>query len=248
MELFNNNPWFTANSCRVRLVSVTPDAEKTIAYVARVSNPKNQENEKFEGLLRYCVKQGHVSVFEQADMTVEVITPLAIAAQLLRHQSFDFQQLSLRYSNQQELHEVLGSESLPFYLPEEARLQDSKNRQNSIFANDLNLDEKMRSAILAAYEIAETTYNNLIAMGVCKEQARFVLPVGSYTRLYVKGNARSWMHYLKVRSEEGVVQWEHVELARTIQKVFAEQFPTIHKAFFEESAEYLSHTVRNKKL
>lgn len=234
MEPFNTNPWISYGSCKARLVSVTPDAEKTIAYVARVSNPKNQENEKFEGLLKYCIRHNHVSVFEQAEMTVEVITPLAIAAQLLRHKSFDFQQLSLRYSNQQELSEVLGQGNSLIYLPKKARLQDDKNRQNSVFSEDSELDSKMQEVFSAAYGIAEMSYNRLISMGVCKEQARFILPVGSYTRLYVKGNVRSWMHYLKVRSEEGVVQWEHVELARAIREIFAQQFPTVDKAFFTQ--------------
>lgn len=234
MEPFNKNPWKVGSSCRARLVSVTPDAERTIAYVARVSNPKNQENEKFEGLLRYCIRNNHVSVFEQAEMTVEAVMPLAIAAQLLRHKSFDFQQLSLRYSNQQELKEILGEDDSLLYVPERARLQDNKNRQNSIFAEDLELDSKMRSIFQKIYDSCNDAYNELISLNIAKEQARFVLPVGAYTRLYIKGNLRSWIYYLKVREEEGVVQWEHVELARTLRKIFAEQFPTINQAILDE--------------
>ena len=123
----NTNPWFIEGSSRARMVWVTPDAEQHIAYIARVSNPKNQENEKFEGLLKYCIKHGHVSVFEQASMCVEVITPLAIATQMLRHRSFCFQQFSLRYSSNDELKEMLGEYGSLYYMPEEARVQDHKN-------------------------------------------------------------------------------------------------------------------------
>lgn len=250
MKPFNSNSWEIGQSCRARLVSVTPDAEKTIAYVARVSNPKNQENEKFEGLLKYCIKNNHVSVFEQAEMTVEVVIPLAIAAQLLRHKSFDFQQLSLRYSDQDELKELIGESESMYYLPSKARLQDDKNRQNSIIAGDSELDSKMRDVMGHAYKVADSCYRQLIEIGIAKEEARFVLPVGSYTRLYVKGNLRSWIHYLRVRDEEGVVQWEHVELARLLKKIFAEQFPVISKAISEcdEKAKLLELESQIKEL
>ena len=138
-----------------RLVWVTPDAEEHIAYIARVSNPKNQENEKFEELLKYCIKHGHVSVFEQASMCVEVVTPLAIATQMLRHRSFCFQQFSMRYSSNDELKDLLGEDGALYYLPEEARVQDHKNRQNSIFADDAQLDDAMQNSMLSAYNIAD---------------------------------------------------------------------------------------------
>jgi len=228
----NKNPWFIEGSSRARMVWVTPDAEEHIAYIARVSNPKNQENEKFEGLLKYCIKNGHVSVFEQASMCVEVITPLAIATQMLRHRSFCFQQFSLRYSSNEELKDLLGEFGDLYYIPEEARVQDHRNRQNSIFVNDGVLDDKMMNTMLSAYKVADLAYHDLLKNDVAKEIARFVLPQGGFTRMYVTGNARSWMHYLGVRDEEGIVQWEHVELARAIRPIFSLQFPTVSKAFF----------------
>jgi flavin-dependent thymidylate synthase len=228
----NTNPWMIEGSSRARMVWVTPDAEEHIAYIARVSNPKNQENEKFEGLLKYCIKHGHVSVFEQASMCVEVITPLAIATQMLRHRSFCFQQFSLRYASNDELKDMLGEFGSLYYLPEDARVQDHKNRQNSIIADDPSLTDTMQNTMLSAYNIANLCYNDLLKRDVAKEVARFVLPQGGFTRLYVTGSIRSWMHYLGVRDEEGVVQWEHVELARAIKPIFATQFPTVNKAFF----------------
>ncbi len=222
----------TEGSSRARMVWVTPQAEEHIAYCARVSSPKNQENEKFEGLLKYCVKHNHVSVFEQAFMCVEVITPLAIATQMLRHKSLFFQQFSLRYSTNEELKDMLGENGSLYYLPDEARVQDHKNRQNSIIADDPSLTDAMWNTMLSAYNIADLCYNDLLKRDVAKEVARFVLPQGGYTRMYVTGNARSWLHYLGVRDDEGVVQWEHVELARAIRLIFATQFPTVNKAFF----------------
>jgi thymidylate synthase (FAD) len=226
------SPWFDEGSSKARLVWVTPRAEEVIAHVARVSNPKNQNNDKYEGLLKYCIKHGHVSVFETAYMCVEVITPLAIATQMLRHRSFTFQQLSLRYSSNAEIKELLGEHGALYYLPEEARLQDTKNRQNSIVAENASLDDAMQNTMLSAYNIADLCYNDLLANGIAKEVARFVLPQGTFSRMYVTGSVRSWMHYLGVRDEPGVVQWEHVELARAIKPIFATEFPTVNKAYF----------------
>ena len=227
------SPWSEVGSSKARLIWVTPNAEEIIAHVARVSNPRNQDNEKFEGLLKYCIKHGHVSIFETACMCVEVITPLAIATQMLRHRSFTFQQLSLRYSSNDEIKDLLGEYGNLYYIPEEARVQDHLNRQNSIFADDSELSDMMHNTMLSAYNVADLCYNDLLKRGVAKEVARFVLPQGSFTRMYVTGNVRSWMHYLGVRDEEGVVQYEHVELARSIRAIFAEQFPTVNKAFFD---------------
>jgi thymidylate synthase (FAD) len=229
----NTNPWFEEGSSKARLVWVTPNAEEHIAYIARVSNPKNQENEKFEGLLKYCIKHGHVSVFEQASMCVEVVTPLAIATQMLRHRSFCFQQFSMRYSSNEELKDLLGETGSLYYMPEEARVQDIKNRQNSIFADDATLTDSMHNTMQSAYIVADMAYNELLKQDVAKEIARFVLPQGGYTRMYVSGSVRSWMHYLNVRDEEGVVQWEHVELARAIKPLFSAQFPTVYNAYFK---------------
>lgn len=227
----NNNPWQINGSSRARMVWVTPDAEEHIAYCARVSNPKNQENEKFEGLLRYCIKNGHVSVLEQASLCIEVITPLAIATQMLRHR-FCFQQFSMRYSSNEEIKDLLGEYGSLYYLPEDARLQDTKNRQNSIVSDDPELTDTMQNTMLSAYNVADLCYNDLLTRGIAKEVARFVLPQATLSRLYVTGSARSWMHYLGVRDDEGVVQWEHVELARAIRPIFAEQFPTVNSAYF----------------
>lgn len=242
----NTNPWFIEGSSRARLVWVTPDAEEHIAYIARVSNPKNQENQKFEGLLKYCIKHGHVSVFEQAQMCVEVITPLAIATQMLRHRSFCFQQFSLRYSSNEELKDLLGEWGSLYYVPEEARVQDHKNRQNSIFADDAQLDDKMMNTMQSAYNVADLCYHDLLQAGVAKEVARFVLPQGGFTRMYVTGSVRSWMHYLRVRDEQGVVQWEHVELARAIKPIFSTQFPTVSRAYFSHDPSPLE--VENQEL
>ena len=165
-------------------------------------------------------------------MCVEVVTPLAIATQMLRHRSFCFQQFSMRYSSNEELKELLGEFGNLYYIPEEARVQDHRNRQNSIFADDPELSDMMHNTMLSAFTVADMAYNELLNKGVAKEVARLVLPQSSYTRLYVTGSARSWMHYLGVRDEEGVVQYEHVELARAIRAIFAEQFPTVTTAFF----------------
>jgi thymidylate synthase (FAD) len=214
------------------MVWVTPNAEEVISHVARVSNPKNQDNEKYEGLLKYCIKHGHVSIFETAYMCVEVITPLAIATQLLRHRSMTFQQLSLRYSTNEEIKDLLGEYGSLYYLPEEARLQDTKNRQNSILADDAGLTDMMQNTMLSAFTVADMAYNELLNKGIAKEVSRLVLPQSAFTRLYVTGSVRSWMTYLNVRDDEGVVQYEHVELARAIRQIFAEQFPTVDRAFF----------------
>ena len=227
------HPWYIEGSSKARLVWVTPDAEKHIAYCARVSNPKNQANEKFEGLIKYCVKHNHVSIFEQASMCIEVVTPLAIATQLLRHR-FNFQQFSMRYSNPEEIKDLLGEYGSLYYLPEEARMQDAKNRQNSIVSEDAELTDTMQNTMLSAYNVADLCYHDLIAKGIAREVARFVLPQGGYTRMFVSGTCRNWMHYLGVRDDEGVVQWEHVELARAIKPIFAEQFPTVNNAYFHQ--------------
>ncbi len=228
------SPWYEEGSSKARLIWVTPDAEEVIAHVARVSNPKNQDNEKYEGLLKYCIKHGHVSIFETAYMCVEVITPLAIATQMLRHRSFTFQQLSLRYASNAEIKDLIGEHGSLYYMPEEARLQDHKNRQNSIVTDDASLTDAMQNTMLSVYNITDLAYNDLLTRGVAREVARFVLPQATFSRMYVTGSVRSWMHYLGVRDEPGVVQWEHVELARAIRTIFAEQFPTVSSVAFNK--------------
>ena len=243
-----NNPWFIEGSSKARLVSVTPDAEQTMGYIARVTS-KDQTNPNVERLLKYCAKHGHWSVFEQASMTVEVVTPLAIAVQLLRHRSFTFQQFSGRYEDQQEMvkhTEDLTSYNNLFYMPEEARTQDSKNRQNSIPAEDPALTDTMWATMSTSYMVAQQCYNDLLQRGIAKEIARFVLPQGVFSRLYVSGSCRSFIHYIGVRDDEGVAQYEHCELARCIKSVFATQFPVVSSAVFSEDSNPL--LTENKEL
>ena len=230
----NDNPWMIEGSSKARLVSVTPDAEQTMGYIARVTS-KDQSNPKVEGLLKYCAKHGHWSVFEQATMTVEVVTPLAIAVQLLRHRSFTFQQFSGRYEDQQEMlnHTAdLSAYNNLFYMPEEARTQDDKNRQNSIPTTDPALTDAMWATMSTAYMVAQQCYNDLLERGVAKEIARFVLPQGVYSRMYLTGSCRSFIHYINVRDDEGVAQYEHCELARCIKSVFTSQFPQVSTSVF----------------
>lgn len=205
----------------VKLISVTPDAEQTMAYVARVSNPANQENDNYAGLLRYCIKHNHWSVFEQAFMTLEIETTRAIAAQILRHRSFTYQEFSQRYADTNLL-----STDIP--LPE-LRRQDTKNRQNSI--DDLE-EEKvfvMNKMIQDLFRDAQDTYNFLLEQGVAKECARMVLPLATPTRIYMSGSCRSWIHYINLRSANGT-QLEHMRIAEDCKKVFTEQFPTVAEA------------------
>ena len=205
----------------IKLVSVTPDAEKTMAYVARVSNPKNQDNEKFAGLLRYCIEHGHWSVFEQAHMTVEINTTRGLAAQILRHRSFTYQEFSQRYADSSLLEEKIP-------LPE-LRRQDEKNRQNSI--DDLDESDKKfyQLEMEKLFEKSMTLYKNMLENGVAKECARFVLPLATPTRLYMTGSCRSWIHYINLRSAHGT-QKEHMELVENVRKVFKEQFPIVSQA------------------
>jgi thymidylate synthase (FAD) len=232
----NDSPWFIEGSSKARLVNATPHLDETIAYVARVSS-KNQESPSIEKLLKYCANHGHWSVYEQGGMTVEVITPLAISIQALRHRSFCFQQFSGRYQDQTVMGDM--TEGLPtfeamFYIPEQAREQDTKNRQNSLFTTDPSLTDFMWKEMEFAYNAAVKSYNSMLDRGIAKEIARFVLPQGVYTRLYISGNARSFIHYCNVRDEEGVVQWEHVELAKAVKQVFTETCPIIARSIWEE--------------
>ena len=206
----------------ITLVSVTPDAEKHIAYVARVSNPQNQENEKFSGLLKYCIKHGHWSVFEQAYMTLEINTTRAIAAQILRHRSFTYQEFSQRYADSN----LLGVIELP-----ELRRQDDKNRQNSIDDLEPEMVEKFNRQMNTLFSSAFGLYNQMLEAGVAKECARFVLPLATPTRLYMSGTVRSWLHYIELRTGHGT-QKEHKEIASDCKRIFSEQFPTIASAMW----------------
>ena len=205
----------------VKFVSVTPDAEKTMAYVARVSNPKNQDNEQFAGLLSYCIKHGHWSVFEQAFMTVEINTTRGLAAQILRHRSFTYQEFSQRYADVSFIREEIP-------LPE-LRRQDEKNRQNSIDDVDSSIVEKYNAKMRKQFDAAIDLYKEMLHDGIAKECARFVLPLATPTRLYMTGSVRSWIHYIELRSAHGT-QKEHMDLVENVRKVFVEQFPVVSQA------------------
>ena len=205
----------------VRLISVTPDAEKTMGYVARVSNPANQENPKVAGLLKYCVKHQHWSVFEQAFMTLEIETTRGLAAQILRHRSFTYQEFSQRYADSS----LLGN-TIP--LPE-LRRQDTKNRQNSIDDVDPFIVQKYEMLMQDHFKEAMDLYQKMLDEGIAKECARFVLPLAVPTRLYMSGSCRSWIHYISLRSANGT-QKEHMDIAEACKKIFVEQFPTVAEA------------------
>ena len=205
---------------KVQLITVTPDAEKNMAFVARVSNPNNQTNENFSGLLAYCIKHQHWSVFEQAHMTLEIETTRAIAAQILRHRSFTFQEFSQRYAKSNELGEI--------QLPE-LRRQDVKNRQNSIDDLDEKVVDKLNRQMITLFSSAESLYKQMIEEGVAKECARMVLPLCTPTRIYMTGSVRSWIHYINLRSAHGT-QKEHMEIAESCKDVFVDKFPVVSEA------------------
>ena len=204
----------------VNLVSITPDAEKTMAYIARVSNPSNQDNEKYAGLLKYCIKHNHWSVFEQSSMTLEIETTRAIAAQILRHRSFTFQEFSQRYAAST----ALGDIDLP-----ELRKQDLKNRQNSTDDLDPKMVEKFEKQMITLFSSSKALYEQMLSQGVAKECARMVLPLCTPTRIYMTGSCRSWIHYINLRSAHGT-QKEHMEIAKECRNVFTEQFPAVSEA------------------
>ena len=204
----------------VKFISITPDAEKTMAYIARVSNPKNQDNENFSGLLRYCIKHQHWSVFEQSSMTLEIETTRGIAAQILRHRSFTYQEFSQRYADSN----LLGEIELP-----ELRRQDDKNRQNSIDDLEPEMVEKFNRQMNTLFSSAFGLYNQMLQAGVAKECARFVLPLATPTRIYMTGSCRSWIHYVNLRSAHGT-QKEHMDIANGCKKIFVENFPSVSEA------------------
>ena len=205
----------------VKLVSITPDAEKTMAYIARVSNPSNQNNDDFSGLLKYCIKHQHWSVFEQSSMTLEIETTRAIAAQILRHRSFTFQEFSQRYADTNLIASKIPVPAL--------RKQDTKNRQNSTDDLDEFIKQDIEVTITAHFDQAEKLYKRMLEAGVAKECARMVLPLATPTRLYMTGSCRSWVHYINLRSAHGT-QKEHMDIAHECRKVFTEQFPVVSEA------------------
>ena len=202
---------------KVSLLSVTPDAEKHIAYCARVSNPSNQDNDSFEGLLRYCIKHRHWSIFEQAYMTLEIETTRAIAAQILRHRSFTYQEFSQRYADST----ALGDIKIP-----DLRRQDTKNRQNSTDDLDPIIVDRLQRQMITLFSSAKNLYLQMLDAGVAKECARMVLPLATPTRMYMTGSVRSWIHYIDLRSANGT-QKEHMDIANECKRLFTEQFPII---------------------
>jgi thymidylate synthase (FAD) len=205
----------------VKLISITPYAEKLMAYCARVSNPSGQNNDNIAKLLKYCIMHEHWSIFEQAFMTVEINTTRGIAAQILRHRSFTFQEFSQRYADA-----TLLSEDIPLF---ELRRQDNKNRQNSI--DDISDETKVKwnTKIREHFAKSKAIYDGMIADGIAKECARFVLPLAVPTRLYMSGTIRSWIHYINLRSSHGT-QKEHMDIANNIKDIFIQQLPVVSQA------------------
>ncbi len=201
----------------VKLISITPETEKLIGYCARVSNPLNQDNPNVSKLLGYCIKHGHWSIFEQANMVVEINTSRAIAAQILRHRSFSFQEFSQRYAKASD------------FISYDARRQDSKNRQNSIA--DLSDEEQawFHQAQQDVWNFAFERYNQALEKGIAKECARALLPLNTATRLYMNGTIRSWIHYIQLRTAHGT-QEEHRVIAEGCRQIFCSQLPDIARA------------------
>ena len=204
----------------VELLSITPEAEKTMAYIARVSNPKNQKNENFSRLLKYCIKHEHWSVFEQSSMTLQIETNRGIAAQILRHRSFTFQEFSQRYADSSQL----GNIPLP-----ELRRQDTKNRQNSIKDLPEEIKSHFSEKISNHFRKASEIYEEMLSQGIAKECARFILPLATPTRIYMSGSCRSWIHYINLRSANGT-QEEHKNIALNCKYIFKDKFPIVAKA------------------
>lgn len=205
----------------VKLISVTPDTEKTIAYCARVSNPSNQNNDNYAKLLKYCIDHQHWSIFEHGFMSVEINTTRGLAAQILRHRSFTFQEFSQRYADT-----TLLADDIPLF---ELRRQDTKNRQNSTDDIDQEIVFKWNSKLREHFSKSKAIYDGMIADGIAKECARFVLPLATPTRLYMSGTLRSWITYIALREKNGT-QKEHMVIAKECKRVFTEQFPIISEA------------------
>lgn len=201
----------------VSLVWITPDAEKLLLYMARVSNPENQNSEK-TGLIKYLINNKHWSPFEMADACFEIKTSRAISAQICRHRSFSFQEFSQRYA------------TVPEVEMYEARMQDPKNRQNSIIiSDDRETLEWFWYAQKTLHRVSFFLYNEALRRGIAKESARFLLPMAASTTLYMKGTLRSWIHYLAIRNHPHA-QKEHRDIAVDIQKILIQQLPITSKA------------------
>ena len=200
----------------VKLISITPDAEATMAYIARVSSP-NQENPEYARLLKYCLDHGHFSVFEHAHMTLEISTSRMISAQILRHRSFTFSEFSQRYAEPMD------------YVPVKARRQAEKNRQSSVDDAPIHVQAWWETVQQDVFLDAQRAYEDAISYGVARECARAILPMNTATRLYMTGSVRSWIHYIQLRTQEDT-QWEHREIAARCEAIFTEQLPTVAEA------------------
>ena len=205
------------SSSTVGLVSITPDAEQQIAYCARVSNFQNQNSSKFKCLLKYLIKEGHWSPFEMADMTLQVETTRAISAQIIRHRSIKFQEFSQRYSE------------VPRNIPFKARRQDDKNRQNSIDDLSPEVNDWWKNTTEEHWKSTKELYDKALEKGIAKECARSILPMSSYTKLYMKASIRDWIHYINLRTGNGT-QLEHQEIALKAKEIFIEELPIIAAA------------------
>ena len=204
----------------VSLVHTTPDAEQLIAYMARVSTPDNQDNPQSERLIRYLIKHKHWSPFEMVNMCVQIETTRSVAAQILRHRSFSFQEFSQRYAQVTE----------PALIPK-LRRQDTKNRQNSIDNLDPVTVDEFNIKMNSLFELSESLYNEMLAAGVAKECARDILPLSTPTKLYMNGTLRSWLHYCDLRCANGT-QYEHKLIADQVKNLIDQEFPTIYAAMF----------------
>lgn len=205
----------------VKFVSITPDAEKLMAYCARVSNPSNQNSDNIAKLLKYCIDHKHWSIFEHANITLEINTTRGIAAQILRHRSFKFQEFSQRYADA-----TLLTDDIPIF---ELRRQDNKNRQNSIDDIDNEIKVKWNTKIREHFAKAKALYDDMLKDGIAKECARFILPLATPTRLYMTGDCRNWIHYIELRSSNGT-QKEHMDIANQCKKIFISKLPIVSEA------------------
>ena len=205
----------------VALIWITPDSEKLIAYMARVSS-SNQDNPNIKGLLKYCIRESHWSIFEMCNMCIEINTTRVISSQILRHRSFSFQEFSQRYAKVEQDLEI------PIL-----RRQDFKNRQNSINDLDDDLVDELQNDIKEHFKKTKDLYQKLLNKSVAKECARMVLPMSSPTKLYMNGNIRSWIHYLQVRCDPST-QKEHRDIALQIKEIFKKELPIIYEACFKD--------------
>ena len=206
-----------------KLIWITPDAEALVGKIARVSNPNNEDNPEVDKLIRYLIRHKHWSPFEMVSMCVEIHTTRAIAAQILRHRSFSFQEFSQRYA--------IPTDTFATVLPD-LRRQDTKNRQNSIDDIEPQTKEYYDQRIDNHFREAVKLYESLLHSGVAKECARSVLPLNTVTRLYMSGTIRSWLHYVDLRGDNGT-QREHMTIARAVGEILADQVPTIARAMWD---------------